>query len=255
VPVLERQGVHLEYDVHGRSGPGTPLLLTHGYGASRKMWEPNVEALSCDRPVISWDMRGHGASDSPDDPVLYTHMACLLDMAALLDRAGAPRAVLCGMSLGGFLSLLFNAHYRDRVAALVLVDTGPGFRNPDARERWNAWALERADELEARGLSALPGSREQSPDQHINGGGGLARAARGILVQGDATVFESLDAVAAPTLIVVGSEDTQFLAAAEVMERHIAGAKRIVLEGAGHAANMDAPDQFNAAVTEFLEEF
>ena len=56
-----------------------------------------------------------------------------------------------------------------------------------------------------------------------------------------------------PTLIVVGSEDTQFLAAAEVMEQRIPGARRIVLEGAGHAANMDAPDQFNAAVSDFLE--
>ena len=254
MPVLERQGVHLEYDVHGRGGAGTPLLLTHGYGESRRMWEANVEMLARDRPLVSWDMRGHGSSDAPDDATLYTHDACLLDMAALLDRAGAPRAVLCGMSLGGFLSLLFHLRSPERVAALVLVDTGPGFRNPQARERWNEWARQLAAELDARGLSALPGGREQSPDQHVHGAPGLAHAARGMLVQHDTTAFESLGAVAVPTLIVVGSEDAQFLAAAEVMERRIAEAQKVVLEGAGHAANMDGPEEFNGAVSRFLDQ-
>lgn len=230
-----------------------PLLLTHGYGASRRMWSPNVEGLTRDRVAVAWDMRGHGSSDAPDDPRLYTHEACLLDMAALLDLLDAPRAVLCGMSLGGYLSLAFHGRWPERVAGLVLVDTGPGFRDPAARERWNRWANTLADDLEARGLEALPRGREQSAEQHVHGAGGLAQAARGMLTQSDDAVFESLGSIAVPTLIVVGSEDTQFLAAAEVMQRRIAGAGRVVLEGAGHAANLDRPDQFNAAVSQFLE--
>jgi pimeloyl-ACP methyl ester carboxylesterase len=233
VPLLERQGVHLEYEVHGRGGPGTPLLLTHGYGVSRRMWDANVEALSRDRMVVTWSLRGHGESDAPDNVSLYTHEACLHDMAALLDRVGAPRAVLCGMSLGGFLSLLFHARLPDRVAALVLVDTGPGFRDPEARERWNEWARSQADEQPTVGL---------------------AHAARGMLVQDDASAFESLETIAIPTLVVVGSEDTRFLAAAEVMARRIPEAVKVVLEGAGHEANIDAPEEFNAAVSQFLEE-
>ena len=66
-------------------------------------------------------------------------------------------------------------------------------------------------------------------------------------------MIDSLERVSVPTLIVVGSEDAQFLPAAEVMERRIPGARRIVLEGAGHAANVDAPNEFNAAVNDFLE--
>ncbi len=246
--------MRLAYEVHGRGGAETPLLLTHGYGASQRMWDSNVEELARHRMVVTWDLRGHGATTVPDEAPLYSHEACLLDMAALLDRVGAPRAVLCGMSLGGFLSLLFQRRFPERVAALVLVDTGPGFRDPEAREQWNEWARARADELEANGLSALPGGREQSPGQHVNGARGLAHAARGMLVQKDAQVFDSLGAIPVPTLIVVGGEDKQFLPAAEVMERRIPGARRVVLEGAGHAANMDAAEEWGAAVNRFLEE-
>ena len=251
--VLERDGVRLHYEVTGAGGR-TPLLLTHGYGSSAAMWAPNLPALTRDRAAITWDMRGHGSSDAPDDAARYTHEACLGDMAALLDAVGAARAVLCGMSLGGFLSLRFCLRWPERVTGLVLVDTGPGFRDPAARERWNGWARVQADELDARGVKALPQGREQRQAHHVHGARGIAHAARGMLVQEDSAVLDSLGEVAVPTLVVVGSEDTRFLAAAEVMERRIAGARRVVLPRAGHAANMDAPDQFNAAVSDFLED-
>jgi pimeloyl-ACP methyl ester carboxylesterase len=223
--VLERDGVVIAYDVRGSRADRAPVLLTHGYGESARMWDQNLPALVLDRTVITWDMRGHGASDSPDDPAAYTHEALLTDLAALLDDAGADRAVLCGMSLGGFLSLRFALQSPQRVAGLVLVDTGPGFRDPGVRESWNARARER-------------------PDGPV----------RELLVQHDSVVLDSLGQIAVPTLIVVGSEDEPFLAAAEVMHRRIPAARRIVLEGAGHTANMDAPEEFNAAVSDFLEE-
>jgi pimeloyl-ACP methyl ester carboxylesterase len=254
MPTLQRGEVQLAYELHGQDAPGTPALLTHGYGASRRMWEPNLPALVPRRPAITWDMRGHGQTDAPDEAALYSHEHTVADMAALLDRAGWERAVLIGMSLGGFMSLAFRRRFPDRVAALVLVDTGPGFRRAESRERWNAWARQRAQELEERGPDALPKGREQRQVQHVHGAGGLAHAARGMLVQEDSAVYDSLEDIALPTLIVVGSEDEQFLGAAEVMRRRIPGARHVVLEGAGHAANLDAPDEFNAALGEFLNE-
>jgi pimeloyl-ACP methyl ester carboxylesterase len=227
-----------------------PLLLTHGYGASRAMWEPNLPALAADREVITWDLPGHGATGASDG---FSHDEAVASMAALLDDAGAERAVVGGMSLGGYLSLRFHLEHRDRVAALILVDTGPGYRNDKARDGWNAWAGGLADDLERDGLRALPGGPEKDVD-HAQGPAGLAAAARGILTQRDAAVIESLPDVAVPTLIVVGSEDEPFLAAADAMERRIPGARKVVIEGAGHAANMDAPDEFNAVVRDFLED-
>jgi len=74
------------------------------------------------------------------------------------------------------------------------------------------------------------------------------------MAQHDAAVFESLASIDVPALVVVGSEDRDYLGAAEVMERRIPGARRVVLDGAGHAANMDAPDAFDAAVLDLLRE-
>jgi pimeloyl-ACP methyl ester carboxylesterase len=249
---LERDGVRLAYELHGPDGRGVPILLTHGYGASRRMWDPNVPALTPCGPTIAWDMRGHGESDAPNDPARYSHNLTLDDMEALLDTAGADTAALIGMSLGGFLSLGFHLRHPERVAALVLVDTGPGFRSAQARERWNDWARGRADALETDGLDAQPAGSEQREAQHIHGAQGLAHAARGMLVQENSSVFESLAEITVPTLVVVGAEDHQFLAAADVMADRIAGARKIVLPGAGHASNIDAPKEFNDAVTEFL---
>lgn len=251
---LERDGVKLAYEVHGQDRPGTPLLLTHGYGASRRMWDLNIPALAPLGPTVAWDMRGHGDSGAPDDPSLYSHELTLEDMEALLAAIGADTAVLIGMSLGGYLSLGFRLRRPERVTGLVLVDTGPGFRRPEARESWNAWARDRAARLDAAGLEALPGGPEQLRARHVNGARGLAHAARGMLVQHDARVFEALSDVRVPTLIVVGADDKPFRAAADAMERRIPGARKVVLAGAGHAANMDAADRFNAAVSEFLEE-
>lgn len=239
------------YTVHGAPTGRTPLLLTHGFGASQAMWAPNVEALAAERQLLTWDLPGHGASRADGE---LTHEGCLAEMLALLDVLGAQRTVLCGMSLGGFLSLLFCARHPEWVAALLLVDTGPGFRDAAARGAWNAWTAELAQDLQARGLSALPSRRESATAEHASGAGGLAAAARGILAQRDGEVFQSMGEISVPTLILVGADDDRFLAAAHAMARRIPGAREHVIDGAGHAANMDQPAEFNRLVLEFLED-
>ncbi len=241
----------IAYTTHGQPTARAPMLLTHGYGASQAMWAENIGALGVDREVVAWDLPGHGAGASSGEP---THDQCVADMLVLLDVLGAPRAVVGGMSLGGYLSLLLCARHPERVAALVLVDTGPGFRDDGAREAWNAWVGELADDLEVRGLEALRPSPESAAAEHVAGAAGLAVAARGILAQRDAEVFESLGAITVPTLIVVGANDDRFLAAADVMARRIPGARKVVIADAAHAANMDQPAQFNRVVHEFLED-
>jgi pimeloyl-ACP methyl ester carboxylesterase len=245
-------GVTLAYQVHNPRARGVPLLLTHGFGANAGMWDRNVDALSADRPVVVWDQRGHGSSDAPDDMDRYSEQIGVADMAAILDAAGAERAVLGGMSLGGYLSLAFHLAHPQRVAALVLVDTGPGYRNDEAREKWNAWVERRAQQLE-RGEPATDFSAEvaQAVHEHPEG---LPRAARGVMAQKDARVITSLDSIAVPTLIIVGARDTDFLAPADYMHRKISKSRKVVIDDAGHAANMDQPETFNAAVRELLDQ-
>jgi pimeloyl-ACP methyl ester carboxylesterase len=250
---LQREdGVTLAFQVHNPQAPGLPLLLTHGFGATAGMWDLNINSLSVDRPVIVWDQRGHGSSDAPDDMDCYSEQISVADMAAILDAAGADRAVLGGMSLGGYLSLAFHLVHPERVAALLLVDTGPGYRNDEARDKWNAWVERRAQQLE-RGQAPAEISAElaQAVHEHPEG---LPRAARRVMAQRDARVITSLDSITVPTLVIVGAQDTDFLAGADYMQRHISTARKVVIDNAGHAANMDQPETFNAAVRELLEQ-
>ncbi len=247
---LERGGVRLSYEISG-ANENLPLLLTHGYGASAQMWEPNVGTLAAARPVITWDLRGHGRSDCPPDQAQYTQSASVQDMAALLDAAGAERAVLGGLSLGGYLSLAFWLAYPERVAALILCDTGPGYRSDEARQRWNDRAMATAGRLERDGLAAL-GDGPRPPDAAQWSMQGLARAARGMLTQQDGRVIESLPSIDVPVLVLVGADDKPFLGAAEYMAAKIPSARLVVIPDAGHVASADQPGRFNQQVLEFL---
>jgi pimeloyl-ACP methyl ester carboxylesterase len=251
MPLLDRDGIHIYYEVAGPVNERTPLLLTHGYSASAAMWSPNLPALSNDRRVITWDIRGHGRSDAPEDLARYSEALSVEDMAALLDREGVERAVVGGLSLGGYLSLAFQLRFPARVAALVLCDTGPGYRRDEPRAQWNATVERRAVNFEQRGFDALGGSPEVVASQH-GSATGLARAARGIMAQHDSRVIDSLPSISVPTLVLVGADDTPFLAAADVMAAKIPGATKMVLADAGHAANIDQPEAFDRAVLAFL---
>jgi len=250
MPTLKRSdGVGLYYEVHGQ---GPTLLLSHGYSATSQMWAGQVEALSKNHRLVTWDMRGHGRSGSPDDPARYSEAATVADMAALLDEAGAKTAIVGGLSLGGYMSLAFHRAHPERVEALLIIDTGPGYKNDEARQGWNRSALKTAERYETEGLTLLEtGSAERRYAQHTSARG-LALAARGMLTQRDAGVITSLPHIKVPSLVVVGSEDAPFLAASDYMAAKIPGAKKVVIEGAGHAANIDQPEAFNAALLDFL---
>jgi pimeloyl-ACP methyl ester carboxylesterase len=225
--------------------------LTHGFSASKRMWEPNIAVLASDREVLTWDMRGHAQSATPASAADYGVARSVEDMSMLLDVLDVPRAVLGGMSLGGYLSLAFQVRDPNRVAALVLIDTGPGFRREEPRAQWNAGAERTAAALERDGLKSLPARAEIA---NHPGAVGLAHTARRVMAQRDADVIECLPRITVPTLVVVGAHDSNFLTAADYMAAKIPGARKVVLAGAGHAANIEAAEAFNAAVSEFLEE-
>jgi len=247
---LNRDGISLHYEVHG-SGPA--ILLSHGYSATLEMWQGQIAPIARHHQLILWDMRGHGQTDSPDDPSLYSEDATVSDMAALLDKAGAERAIVGGLSLGGYMSLAFYLRHPQRVRALLLFDTGPGFKNNEARTAWNKRAAETANTFETDGLASLQSrSREMAISTHRSASG-LARAARGMLAQRDARVIQSLPDIKVPTLIVVGADDLPFLAPTDYMAAKLPNSRKVVIPHAGHASNLDQPGVFNQTVLEFLE--
>jgi len=250
MPKLLREGVAIYYEAHGK---GPVVLLTHGFAASSDMWRGQVEPITRKHRLVIWDMRGHGNSDYPEDPAAYSEEATVGDMAGLLDAIGVERAIVGGLSLGGYMSLAFHHRHPGRVSALMVIDTGPGYRNDEARDAWNDRALKTAARYEAEGLAPLKSASPEIATSTHRSAAGLALAARGMLTQRDAAVIDSLPSIKVPTLVLVGAEDKPFLASADYMAIKIPGAKKVVIPGAGHAANFDQPAAFNQAVVEFLD--
>ena len=248
MPYIDRDGVRIHYEV---TGEGPAILLTHGFAASSRMFASTVPTLATDHRVITWDMRGHGRSDYPEDPAQYSVPLVMGDMEALLDVAGADRGVILGHSVGGFLALEFNLAHPERMAAIVLEDTGPGYRKDEGRQGWNDTAEAYAVDLETNDLDGIHVSEELDPTVHRDATG-LARAARGILKQHDARVITSLEAISVPVLIVVGEQDENFVNPSKYMAAKIPGARLEIIPDAGHSPNMSQPEVFAAAFRSFL---
>jgi pimeloyl-ACP methyl ester carboxylesterase len=255
-------GVEVAFEISGNRGP--VILLTHGFTVTLRMWDPTVEALvQAGWRVVTWDVRGHGRTTTPEDPRLYTLDLVIDDLAALLDHLELDRVVMGGLSFGGYLSLAFWAAHPDRVRGLVLADCGPGYRNAEAREGWNRTAVERAADIEARGMAALEGNPAAGSTDAVQSQVGfdrhrspasVAMAVRGFLTQQDSRVMDALPKIGVLTLVLVGELDEPFRKASDVMAAKIDGARLVVIPGAGHVANLDQPEAFNQALLSFLND-
>src|SRR5580704_4232448 len=122
MPFAEVSGQRIRFDDSGGDGP--PVILSHGFLMDREMFAPQIDALSGEFRVITWDERGFGETEYDGKPFTYWDSAS--DCLGLLDHLDLDRAVIGGMSQGGFLSLRAALLSPDRVRALVLIDTQSG---------------------------------------------------------------------------------------------------------------------------------
>lgn len=224
-------------------------MLTHGWGATAHMWEPQLDALAARARVVTWDLRGHGRSASPDDASAYSQDVALADLAELV---GAGPAVLVGHSLGGQLSIAFTLRHPDRVAGLGLLSTGPGYRDDAARDEWNDGIEGRARALEKRGMDALPAGEDMHGNLHTSAVA-LAHAIRGFVRQHDSSIMDGLPSITVPALVLVGAKDRGFLNAADYFEAKLRDARTVVVPDAGHAVNRHQPAAVNAALLDLVE--
>ncbi|MDO8532666.1 MAG: alpha/beta fold hydrolase [Dehalococcoidia bacterium] len=256
MPELLVDGVSIYYEV---AGTGVPLVMTHGFAGCTRMWDRQVAAFSRDYAFITYDIRGHGRSQSPHDPLRYGVDIAVNDLCLLLKHLGVDRAVVGGHSLGGILSLSFYKRHPDMVRALVLCDTGPGYRTEEKARRWNDGCARQGDILETGGMAAFADSKYAPPESYTPRDVlltfdpvGCANVVRRVM-SNPLGVIETLDGVAVPTLVLCGERDTAFLAAADYMHEHIKGSEKAIIPDAGHAANVDQPEAFNKAVLDFLK--
>jgi pimeloyl-ACP methyl ester carboxylesterase len=254
MPTARLNGIEIYYQEHGA---GFPVVLTHGLGDCAELWSPLAEALADRYRVVAWDMRGHYRSEAPEDPTRYTQDLVVEDLRALCDHLGIELAVHGGHSLGGYTALRFYEKYPERVAALVLHGTGPGYRKPEASQAWTDqlakladWQERTFDRAERRPAKEL---RVGAPAlgqvaQHLVRG--LAGVERGVMAHPH---FIDATAVRVPAILIVGENDATFRASADYFAAKLADARKVVVEGAGHIAMHERPGIVNTAVRAFLD--
>jgi pimeloyl-ACP methyl ester carboxylesterase len=264
--VETRDGIGLYAEAHGS---GVPVVLSCGLCTTSENWRPNVAPLvAAGLRVILWDYRGHGRSDAPDDAAAYSLAHVVDDLARVLEWASPGEgAVVGGLSFGGLASLHLSLARPELVRALLLIDTGPGFKNPKAQARWQAMVERTASMAETKGMRAFVESKAsatavgQYPERPAQRAAadaiaaqvphGIAHFARRIAGPAD-PVIDELKQIDFPSLVLVGERDEGYLAAAEVMHSRLPNATRVTVPGAGHLVNLDEPAAFEAAVIDFV---
>jgi 3-oxoadipate enol-lactonase len=247
---------------HAVAGQGPAIVLLHGFANDRTLWDPQVEALRGRWRVIVPSLRGFG--DSPDTDGAPVSMDTYADdVVALLDELGIERAVVGGISMGGYVALSLALRHGHRLRGLVLAGTRAAADPPE----WAAYREQMVRTVRERGAEAVvenygdkpfaPGCSlavkdrlrtmiRRQPTQ------GLASGTLGMARRPDRS--KDLARIGVPTLVVHGTEDAYVpIAEAQAMQRAIPDARFVAIAGAGHLCNADHPVEFNAALEAFME--
>ena len=245
-------------------GHGLPILFLHAFPLNQGMWAPQIAVLAGRYRVVTMDLRGHGGSDAP--LWRYTMDQFADDVTGLLDHLGIGQAVLCGLSMGGYVAFACYRRHTDRVRALILADTRAGVDPADGKAARYAMAQKAYREgvhtVEEAMLPRLLSqqARTEKPDlvtqvrQMIRQTpvSGIVGDLIGMTDREDAVPL--LPVIRCPTLVVVGELDQPTPPSeARVIATRIPGATLRIIPGAGHLTNLEQPEAFNDAVVQFLE--
>lgn len=248
-----------------------PLLLVHGFSGSSESWgEPLLERLSVGRRVIAVDLPGHGESDVPAEPGRFAFAAIVADLADLLDVLDVASAVWVGYSMGGRLALGAGLFLPERVSRLVLESASPGLATEQERTERRS-----SDELLARRIESAeigafvrewetlplfstqrklaPQARAELRSRRLtNRPEALAACLRGLGTGMQPSLWEALEHVGAPTLLIAGEEDQKFVGTNERMLNALPDARLEVIPDAGHAVHLEQPGAWLSAVESFV---
>lgn len=269
MPLFGAPGERIAYAVYPHGDGGPPLVLLHGFTASAASFAANLPALREQFTVITVDLLGHGASDAPPETEPYTPGPAVERLAGLLDELDIDEALFCGHAVGGALALRFALDYPDRVSGVVVINSNSAAGTPEWRRDTQVRLEEMAEQLRADGTASLRDSRlnparaSRLPEASREAlaadfarltADGVAGTAEGLVAQVNA--FERLPDLTVPVLVVAGERDPDFVHNAPrlvaQMRRNLV--RMVTLDGAGHAANLEQPAEFAAALLGFANE-
>jgi pimeloyl-ACP methyl ester carboxylesterase len=281
MPTVHANGIDIRYELLGedlpegsRSGPVYPLVLTHGFAGPLDIWIDEVRPLAAERPVLMYDVRGHGLTTVPPDPADYSLPTFAADLAALLRAVGIESAHIGGVSMGGMVTAQFAVDFPEMCESVLIIDSTCG----------NGKGEGPAADWERRMLTGFPllmnsvrevGMEEtvrreaawrQQNDPHIDESPysleedlrrikmmtpeGYLGAAQAIFDRPDLT--DRVRSIIAPTLIMVGAWD-DFLPCALRDHELIPGSRLVIRERCGHGSRWRV-DMFLAEVEDFIDD-
>jgi len=248
-----------------RQGSGPAVVLVHGLGLSRAMWQWQLPAMVAHFDVLTYDLLGHGESSKPvgvPDLTLFSEQ-----LLRLMDRCGIARAGVAGFSLGGMIVRRFALDHPDRLSALAILHSAHD-RTPSEREA----ILRRVRQAEGTGPSSTAdgalerwftaGFRAGNPDLMslirdwiLSNDPAVYPGIYRVLAEGDAEIARDIDGIRTPTLVMTGEADFgNSPEMAKKMAARIAGAREVILPGLRHMALAESPRAFNEPLVAFLRD-
>jgi pimeloyl-ACP methyl ester carboxylesterase len=268
MPVTKIMDVKINYEDEGE---GYPILFIHGFTRCLQDWDEQVPILTDKYRVVRYDCRGHGGSESPDDPSQYSQEILVDEALGLIDNLGLNKTNVCGLSMGGNVALNLAINHPDRVNGAIIVSTGSGSEPDDGFiDAFHnlAGILDKGDlETFTGALMASPlvstliklrpeytelmkeGLMSSNPK-------GLAHTIRGVLLKRNSILDleDKLKNLDVPSLILAGESDEPCLRPADFMKQHIPNSRLIIMPETGHIVNLERPDDFNREMISFLNE-
>jgi pimeloyl-ACP methyl ester carboxylesterase len=267
MPLVSVDGLGIYYE---EAGQGTPLVFVHEFAGDSRSWTLQLRFFARRFRAIAFNARGYPPSDVPEDPGRYSQTHAVEDIRGLLDALGIERAHVCGLSMGGYATLLFGLRHPGRARSLVVAGCGYGsardrhdFRHDAGRvaERLETEGMAAVAEFYARGparvqfLDKDPRGWQEFRDLLAAGSArGRALTLRGVQMMRPSVLDlgPELERLDVPVLIMTGDEDEPCLEPALFMKRRIPAAGLVVLPKSGHTINLEEPETFNRAVLDFL---
>jgi 3-oxoadipate enol-lactonase len=252
----------VSYTDHGP--PNAPVIIfIHGFPLNNTMWNGQVEVLKADYRVITYDIRGHGNSDPGDE--VFSIVLFVNDLINLMDALKINHAILCGLSMGGYIALKAIIKYPDRFDALVLCDTNCIADSAEAKEkRKKAIESIKEDGVDQYAVESL--KKLFSTASYGDSAEAITAVKEMIMGTSVAVISYTLQALAGrsatcsklaeikvPVLILVGKEDELTPpSAAEQIHEGIKDSELHIIENAGHLSNLEQPDVFNEHLLRFV---